>query len=159
MVKFVKYENLSDENYVANIQTNPGCTTEDIADHIKPIIRRKRDIRLQSWSIFWNFTIFQYRYDSPQVKRNFIYSIANVVYELPHEFPNDLRLRKLGNITKIPNLGGDKAQCPVSLQEIWLWQQQSKMRQKWISNFSFPVQYYWICLSRSKYISPQISSR
>ena len=40
MVKFVKYENLSDENYVANIQTNPGCTTEDIADHIKPIIRR-----------------------------------------------------------------------------------------------------------------------
>ena len=58
MVKFVKYENLSDENYVANIQTNPGCTTEDIADHIKPIIRRKRDIRLQSWSIFWNFTIF-----------------------------------------------------------------------------------------------------
>ena len=41
MVKFVKSENLSDENYIANIQSNPGCATEDIADYIKPIIRRK----------------------------------------------------------------------------------------------------------------------
>ena len=46
MVKFVKSENLSDQNYIANIQTNPGCTTEDIADYIKPIIRRKPDIIL-----------------------------------------------------------------------------------------------------------------
>ena len=46
MVKFVKSENLSHENYIANIQTNPGCTTEDIADYIKPIIRRKPDIIL-----------------------------------------------------------------------------------------------------------------
>ena len=46
MVKFVKSENLSDENYIANIRTNPGCTTEDIADYIKPIIRRKPDIIL-----------------------------------------------------------------------------------------------------------------
>ena len=43
MVKFVKSENLSDENYIANILTNPGCTTEDISDYIKPIIRRKPD--------------------------------------------------------------------------------------------------------------------
>ena len=46
MVKFVKSENLSDQNYIANIRTNPGCTTEDIADYIKPIIRRKPDIIL-----------------------------------------------------------------------------------------------------------------
>ena len=46
MVKFVKSENLSDENFIANIQTSPGCTTEDIADYIKPIIRRKPDIIL-----------------------------------------------------------------------------------------------------------------
>ena len=46
MVKFVKSENLSDENYIANIRTNPGCTTEDIADYIKPIIRRKPHIML-----------------------------------------------------------------------------------------------------------------
>ena len=43
--------------------------------------------------IFWNFIIFKYRSDSPQVKRNFILSIA----KLPHELPNDLRLRILGN--------------------------------------------------------------
>ena len=46
MVKFVKSEKLSDKNYVANIQTNPDCTTEDIADYIKSIIRRKTDSRL-----------------------------------------------------------------------------------------------------------------
>ena len=33
--------------------------------------------------IYWNFTIFQYRSDSPQVKGNFISSIANLVFELP----------------------------------------------------------------------------
>ena len=33
--------------------------------------------------IYWNFTIFQYRSDSPQVKGNFISSIANLVLELP----------------------------------------------------------------------------
>ena len=47
--------------------------------------------------IFWNFTIFWYRSDSSQVKRNLISTIANLVYELPYELPNDLRLRILGN--------------------------------------------------------------
>ena len=46
--------------------------------------------------IFWNFTIFQYRSDSPQVEGNLISSIANLVYELPHELPNKLRRRILG---------------------------------------------------------------
>ena len=35
--------------------------------------------------------------NSRQVKRNLISSIANLVRELPHELPNDLRLRILGN--------------------------------------------------------------
>ena len=35
--------------------------------------------------------------DSPQVKRNLIISIANLVHQLPQELPNDLRLRILGN--------------------------------------------------------------
>ena len=41
---------------------------------------------------------------SPKVKR--IVSISNKhgIYELPHEFPNVLRLRKLGNIKKISML-------------------------------------------------------
>ena len=33
----------------------------------------------------------------PQVKRNVMSSIANLVYELPDELPNGLRLRKLGS--------------------------------------------------------------
>ena len=47
--------------------------------------------------IFWNFRLCWHRFDSPQVKRNLISSIANLVYELFHELPNDLRLRFLGN--------------------------------------------------------------
>ena len=33
----------------------------------------------------------------PQVKRYLISSITNLVHELPYEFPNDLRLKILGN--------------------------------------------------------------
>ena len=32
----------------------------------------------------WNFTVFEYRSDSPQVKGNFISFITNFVHELPH---------------------------------------------------------------------------
>ena len=48
--------------------------------------------------IFWNFTMFQYKLEWPQVKRNVITSKGNLVYELPHELPNGLRLRILGNV-------------------------------------------------------------
>ena len=50
-----------------------------------------------------------YRLDLRQVKRTLVSSITNLVHELPRELPNDLRLdlSKLGNITKISNLGGD----------------------------------------------------
>ena len=87
--------------------------------------------------ISWNFTIFQYRSDSPQVKGNLISSITNLLYELPHELPNDLRLRKLGNIRKISNLGGHIAQYLVSLQELRICEQQLKNTQKQIPNLFF----------------------
>ena len=35
--------------------------------------------------------------ESPQVKQYLISSITNLVHELPHKLPNDLRLRILGN--------------------------------------------------------------
>ena len=41
---------------------------------------------------------------SPQVKRWAIITYKHGIYELPHELPNDLRLkdlRKLGNIRKV----------------------------------------------------------
>ena len=47
--------------------------------------------------LFWNFIMFFYRPDEAQVKRNVISCTKNVVYELPDELTNDLRLRILGN--------------------------------------------------------------
>ena len=35
--------------------------------------------------------------DSPQVKGNLISSLANLAFELPHELPNNLKLRILEN--------------------------------------------------------------
>ena len=64
-------------------------------------IKKKKKIQRILVIIFWNFTMLQYRSDSPQVKQKLIFSIANLVYELPHELPNDLRLRILGNQEKL----------------------------------------------------------
>ena len=41
---------------------------------------------------FWKFTMFQYRSNSPQVKRNLISSITNLVCELPHELQSNLKI-------------------------------------------------------------------
>ena len=41
--------------------------------------------------------MFSYRPDEPQVKRNVISNKANLVYELPYELPNNLKLKILGN--------------------------------------------------------------
>ena len=59
-----------------------------------------------------------------------ISSRVNLIYELTYELPNDLRLRKSGNINKNSNLGGDIAQCQVSLPEIKLCQYQQKKHAK-----------------------------
>ena len=48
----------------------------------------------------------------PQVKRNLISSIRNLIYEFPNDMLNDLRLRILGkkeNISKMSKLHGDLA--------------------------------------------------
>ena len=47
--------------------------------------------------IFWNFTIFQFRSDSPEVKQSLIFSIRNLIYKYPDELSNDLRLSILKN--------------------------------------------------------------
>ena len=41
---------------------------------------------------------------SPQVKGCAIITYKHGIYELHHEFPNDLRLRKIGNIRKLSKL-------------------------------------------------------
>ena len=47
--------------------------------------------------IFWHFLIISLRSESPQVKRYLISSITNLLHEFPHELPNNLRPRILGN--------------------------------------------------------------
>ena len=41
---------------------------------------------------------------SPQVKRCAIIIYKHSIYELPHELPNDLRLRKLVNVKEVSKL-------------------------------------------------------
>ena len=59
---------------------------------------------------FWSFKMFQYRSDQPQIKRNVISNIANMVYEFPQELPNDLSLR----ILEIFSLG-----FPIIIRDDW----------------------------------------
>ena len=47
--------------------------------------------------ILWDFLMLYQIFISPQVKRSAIISNKQGVYELPHELPNDLRLKILGN--------------------------------------------------------------
>ena len=63
--------------------------------------------------IFWQLTVFQYKFDSQQVKRELISGITE--YELPYELPNDLRLRTLGNKKILEK--GDTANVQSSLQK------------------------------------------
>ena len=89
-------------------------------------------------------------------KRNVIPSIANYVYELRHEYSNDLR--KLGNIRKIPNLGGDIAQCLVPLPEIKFGNSSQKACTNRYQGFSCTVHFFWISLFCSKYLVRDCSS-
>ena len=63
--------------------------------------------------IYWNLKMFQYRSESPQVKRNLISSITNLVYELS----NDLKPRILGNQEKLemPQIWVETQSSPQSL--------------------------------------------
>ena len=47
--------------------------------------------------IFRDFSMFYQIFVSPQVKRWSIITDKHSVYELPHELPNNLKLRILGN--------------------------------------------------------------
>ena len=47
--------------------------------------------------IFWDCLMFYQIFLSPKVKRCAIITYKHGIYEFPHELPNDLRLRILGN--------------------------------------------------------------
>ena len=61
--------------------------------------------------IFWDFLMFYQFFLSPQVKRSVIISNKHGVHELPHELPDNLKLRISGNKE---NLG--KSQNLLELQ-------------------------------------------
>ena len=46
---------------------------------------------------FSQFTVFQYMNGSQQIKHHLRSPIIGFVNKLPHEYPNDVRLRILGN--------------------------------------------------------------
>ena len=101
--------------------------------------------------IFWNFTMFWYRSNLPQEKQTLISSITNLAYNVR------LDHHKWRNIRQISNLGVGIAQWSVSLQEIKVWQYQSKNMQKKVSNYFCPVQFYWISLFCSKFLDQDCS--
>ena len=63
-----------------------------------------------SFIIFWDFSMFDLDFLSPQVKRWAIITYNHGIYELPHESPNDLRLTILGN-KKISGKGINLIEC------------------------------------------------
>ena len=50
---------------------------------------------------------------SPQVKRWATITYKHGIYEFPHELPNNLRLRKFGNIRRVSKPHRIKDQCQV----------------------------------------------
>ena len=76
--------------------------------------------------IFWDFLMFYQIFFSPQVKRSAIITYKHGIYELPHVLPNNLRLRKLGNIREVSKPHRMIAQWPVPTPK---WKSSNTRRQ------------------------------
>ena len=74
-----------------------------------------------SFTIFWDFPMFYQIFLSPQVKRWATITYKHDIYELPHKLPNDLRLKKLGNIRKVSKFYIIIAWCPSPLPKWKFW--------------------------------------
>ena len=96
--------------------------------------------------------MFQDSPDSPHVKQNLISIITNLVYKVPQELPNDLKIRNLGSTGNISDLETQpSAQC--HFQKL----NQLKSTQKQIANFSSSVQCPWMSLLCPKYFAQEDS--
>ena len=81
-------------------QNSPlGDSMSNQPDHLTYYLRFSRNHN-QFHNIL-RLMIFLQIFLSPQVKRCTIITYKHGIYELPHKLPNDLRLRKLGNISKV----------------------------------------------------------
>ena len=96
------------------------------------------------WIITSNFTKFQNIFHCSQVKQNLILSLRNLIYQLPNDMPNNLRLRvlekKKENISKIAKLHGNTVQCSVSSKYKFLAQAFKKRYQSFSVLFFFFTQ-------------------
>ena len=96
--------------------------------------------------------MFQDSPDSPHVKQNLISIITNLVYKVPQELPNDLKIRKLGSTGNISDVETQPStQCPFQKLN------QLKSTQKQIVNFSSSVQCPWMSLLCPKYFAQEDS--
>ena len=69
---------------------------------IKSVFKKKKKKKLIDkfsvvFIIFWDLLMFYQILLSPKVKQSAIICNKHGIYKLPHKFPNDLRLRTLGN--------------------------------------------------------------
>ena len=97
---------------------------------------------------FLNFSTFQHFFYSPQLKSYLISSIANIVYEQPHELATnqDLGSHEIRKCQE-QNWVGYRAWCLVFLSKIRLLYQQSKITQRQLSKFEVPVQFCFTLIS------------
>ena len=89
-------------------------------------------------SNIWQFTVFQYRIDWPQVKQDLIFSITDFLCKLCHELLKNLRLMNLGEqeiLGKPQNSIGIGTRYPDCSGEINFWLQQSKITLKHVEVF------------------------
>ena len=70
-------------------------------EYMNYLIPGKRKIDFKAITVifvlFWDSLMFHQVFLSPQVKKCAIITYRHAIYELPHELPNNLRLRILGN--------------------------------------------------------------
>ena len=101
------------------------------------------------WIIASNFTKFQNIFHCSQVKQNLILSLRNLIYQLPNDMPNNLRLRILEKKKKISaKLQNcmETVQCSVSSKYKFLAQAFKKRYQSFSVLFFFSLKIYLIFL-------------
>ena len=85
----------------------------------------KKKLQKISLIIFEDFLMFYQIFVSPQVKRWGIITYKHGIYELSHEFPNDLRLRILAhyqmswNYRLVPSPHAKLQFLPILAENVW----------------------------------------
>ena len=75
-------------------ESSPSAHSQQSDSNQEPLISERQLLTNQLSTL--QFTVFQYRFDSPQVKPDLISSLKDFVNKLPHKLANNLKLRILG---------------------------------------------------------------